>query len=209
MPIEDIVRLLRTSNKYDITNLRAHCVQSLKRHFPSTLSDFIVAYGSMRDLPDLSMIVDLVKVARESNTLELIPSAFYLVSLYGMEHIAISAFSQQDQQSCILGILHILKAQRRMGLIGSLLTYVPLTLSSCSTPVSCRSSRDGILQRIFEDGVDLTSCIFHKTASFSNNFCEPCRNLVISDCQRTREEAWQKLPGWFGLGDWESLKDSS
>ncbi len=47
------------------------------------------------------------------------------------------------------------------------------------------------------DGEDSTSGVDH--------MCKKCVKLNLKDMRNIRERAWKKLPGTFGLGNWNEL----
>lgn len=217
--IKDLTTLLRTSHKYDIARIRIQSVQALQKHFPLTLAELDAAYdtsgdisqpgsvslGALPSAPAPTQIIEVINTATKANALELLPTAYYILCHNQLSHYICSPrLSRVSLQLCMFGREELLKAQRKMGPWSCLWTRP--RCDSCLSPTRCKSYMDAITTWFTDRGFDFRVSILDMPHLLTTHrVCKPCCAVITSNINQTRQEAWEKLPGWFGLGNWETL----
>nr|GAT50875.1 predicted protein [Mycena chlorophos] len=98
-----------------------------------------------------------------------------------------------------------------------LLTDETIPSDACTSPETCASLRTTILRRMLwgpeseEPQVKMTM-LWHWAGSmlgtWTEKLCKECNEAGRPVFQQHRDDAWAKLPTFFGLSPWEELKDA-
>jgi hypothetical protein len=164
----------------------------------------------------------VINLARQTNALDLLPSAFYDLCRCSASEIA-SGYT--DHTLSDADLLHVLKGREHAARYLS--TFIATDLESRARSEHCLyASADAAQKRIcsatfeattFEVQRDMNGVIFHRTSDplFAmmdadlmqasqrggqlQRACESCRIEFSNAVDAGREEMWHRLPNWFGI----------
>lgn len=207
--LDELEGILRLSTKYDIKVLRRKSVRYLKKSFPSQLDAFGHESLTRHDLAQALLL------CREFNILEPLPSIYYglteataqeMWTLRGLEKLPF-----HELKTCFLGREKLLDAQK---IVFHILAN-PQPSERCSNRDRCfrkgaeeaqaaqrRSSPNLDRLQTLLDGEYFTNLLN------ASRLCGECKAAFTSRLIVDRQNAWERLPGYFGLGTWEELRDS-
>lgn len=104
--------MLRLSTKYEISVLREKAATILSRCYPTTLADF----DRLDRATSIRLCIAAVNLGRETNLLQILPTAFYFVALLDVEEIANGMYGDHLRDAefrvCIIGRDKLCEATR-------------------------------------------------------------------------------------------------
>ncbi|KZP22078.1 hypothetical protein FIBSPDRAFT_1043789 [Athelia psychrophila] len=198
-------RVLRVSTKYIMPGIRNRSIKQIERHLPITFPAFDIrektnAYRTLK----CSDLVHAIGVARETGVQWILPMIFYRLCQYNVDSIFnaknYAQLSKEDIRAWMKG---------REALLGAMVLAKPLCISICGRCIDF-TGRD-FLKPASELIVAQTSLFSRAVLGLINvnnvfpNGCKFCIESLTTSAAARREEAWEKLPGYFDLPPWAEL----
>lgn len=189
---------------------RMRAIEVLKNYFPSTLYGYDATYGNgNRGLKSSLQICQVINVARESNALELLPCAFYLLCHHKIQHMFLIAgriiSSERDLYAVVTGREELIRAKKRYNCS---FLYLRHPSDSCFARDRCQAALDRNFGQFLEQDGDLSPAVLEPIVSLEKtDYCCMCSQYFASTSQAARIAAWDKLPEWFGMESWKILRD--
>ena len=204
------------SNKYDIPSFRSRCIDEFKSIFPCTLEKFdAFGYNSEfyhRNAPKsprrYRFLPSALLLFRECDLPAFLPSLFYFLTRGSLVETLsrLSDLPKSEILGCILlGREKLLDAQ---------FAYPPNfnPSSGCVRSERCRESGLRRREALINARRLTNQCALANVAYWFNNdapfFCSSCTNSYKDAYESARKKVWNELPGYFGLGTWEEIRES-
>ncbi|KII91856.1 hypothetical protein PLICRDRAFT_136372 [Plicaturopsis crispa FD-325 SS-3] len=220
MPFGVVAAFLRLGKKYDIQHIHDEAMLRLTTDYPSTLE----AYDSSSRLHRLECTshaeLFAMNLARETQTLQIIPAAMYTFASYrslrdimrcadrdsrtiGDSTLAAS-LSPENSRACLVGREDLMDAQLEHTF--SWLAKPP-TAGRCGYPVRCMDERRRILAEMMVSPIILTALNEwdEEPSKEGLNLCHSCRAEAQIAHNSGRQAIWDALPSYFGLPRWDAL----
>ena len=207
------------STKYDIPSFRSKCIDELKSTFPCTLEEFdAIGYDSElyhqtapRPSRGRRILSSALLLFRECDLPAFLPSLFYLLTRGSLTETLsrLSDLPKSENFGCILlGREKLVDAQ-----LSDASTYLNFKASSgCSRPGDCRESWLRRREALMNTGRHMNQCALANVAHWFNNdasfLCPSCTSSYKDAYKSSRKKVWNELPGYFGLGTWEEIRES-
>ncbi|KAI5896125.1 uncharacterized protein SCHCODRAFT_02676049 [Schizophyllum commune H4-8] len=201
--------LLRVSTKYRIDYCRAKCLAILSQHFVSSPT-----YEPAAQLPSFGQACDMVKMARETNAMSLLPCALLMVAC-AEDHSAIYSTDLPlfDKISVYHARLELIRLQREC--------MFPFVQNIWRPNRTCERNYSGtVCAALLQDESSRYAAapeamyFFVDDASFwptdktrAKPPCKSCRAIVLRELAQGRQKIWEQLPELFHLGkNWDELR---
>ena len=201
--------LLRVSTKYRIDYCRAKCLAILSQHFASSET-----YMPVTQFPSFGQACDMVKLARETNAMSLLPCALLTIAC-AADHSAIYSadIPLVDKMAVYHARLELIRLQREC--------MFPFVKNIWRSHRTCERNYSGsvcaaLLQDEFGKYTAAPEAMyfFVNDASFwptdktrATPPCKSCRTSVLKELAEGRQEIWERLPDLFRLGrHWDDLR---
>ncbi len=223
-----VAAILRLSTKYAIPSLRSRAIT----HFMSVYPDSLAAFdhqNSHNSRWPLILNCDhaaLVTLAREARVPILLPMAFYFAAadiLDRLDHYPIPfpptaemnppapshKLSRDDFNLCLIGRDRI--AWSYSTLIGHFMTApssVCLENGECHRQIATLWGRRKVDENTSYRNVFTLSATW-LTLAEKGKLCLHCNDRLRSLLKGERLKLWDKLPGMFGLWEWEVLREAT
>ncbi|KAF7297689.1 BTB domain-containing protein [Mycena kentingensis (nom. inval.)] len=216
--LDEIIAVLRLSQKYDLPAFRAECVRRLKGEFPVDFEDYckIRAKWTFINTPtdeNLSL-VGLINMARHVGFFSILPTAFYLLASNHMAdpHDIYTHLTSEDTVRFLSGYAQLIRL-RAESKTPSQVSVRPVDAgwipsNACFTPSVCSAKRTAIFIRRATVDISNTRFIFHEWNASKlreDGICKPCIKAARIAYEETQQALWKRLPSFFGLPDWEEL----
>ncbi|KAF7299324.1 BTB domain-containing protein [Mycena indigotica] len=215
--VAPICAILRLSKKYDMAGLRRHCLGLLKMEFPTSLEDFdkqtlVWTHFSIPDTVTTTVAcVEIINLARELGLYSILPGAFYKLlddeghkGLLGDDLAKLN--DKQDEVACLKAYVKMSQtfADGPFSWLGA---QSSISWAGCATASRCASFRNSILIQVLLDH-DLVAMQLQPWASgaWDNTQCASCLSKAKASFDAARKDVWEKLPSYFGLEDWATLR---
>ncbi|TRM55384.1 hypothetical protein BD626DRAFT_527591 [Schizophyllum amplum] len=193
--------VLGLAQKFDVPFLRRRALCILSDAY-STDAD-----GGRRDHPSLDCLLAEIALAREVNAIWLLPRLYYEVSYADASDIIIGCQEASDKELrnsvlilCFAGLQRIRAAFEPNFMINP--------ASSCSSRAKCTQRRWIAFGKTFH--LRDTPQLFFSysfTEDVDSGACASCQVAIITDLHTRRKELWDAIPGFYGLLDWDRLKE--
>ncbi|EPQ54569.1 hypothetical protein GLOTRDRAFT_77167 [Gloeophyllum trabeum ATCC 11539] len=221
--------ILRLSTKYFIAHLRLQAIKQLTSIWSHTLRGHDEMLDKTLSLPSIPITypyihpLHVINLARETNVLIVLPSAFYLLSLHELHDILAGAhpklhLAHPSKPSSELSLPdtrpYTLMFQHRLSTISE---FVHAFCAQRGAAPACEYGaepcvrgfrklvgklsqswrvRSGPMHFIVQAVLELKE---------NNTVCRPCRKLFKAEAMAFRQRTWDGLPGVIGLPSWEEL----
>ena len=156
------------------------------------------------------MLIKAITLARECNTLDILPCAFYLLCQLETEAFLdlLTLLPPQEMRNCFLG-------RERLGAIQETATCSfalnPKPSPNCTDRDGCGHTGLVFLSTTISKRRHAGFCALEKVdvgKTLKDHFCRTCINDKKSAHKLGREKVWNELPGLLGLGTWEELREA-
>ncbi|KAL1704689.1 hypothetical protein EV121DRAFT_280176 [Schizophyllum commune] len=195
-----ILSILRLSTKYRIIAYRRRCILILSACFPSEHLPRDVDFAA---LPSPIVFINVMKVARETNALTLLPYAYLLAASRLPEDALYNTGTLPPMHKLDIyhGKVGLLQAQQT-----DMLPYVHTmeTFEDCEKDPKCR---------VYEaftpywKNPNTPSKILAEIPNGNLGLCSPCARRACKIFIEGKQKTWERLPEIFGLGkDWDELR---
>lgn len=213
-----VVGILRLAHKYDVAYLFRRALSYLDQMYPHTLQELVDNSSGMTDylvdFPD-DVETDLIalQVVSEVGALWLLPAIYY--SICGVPAAQLFAAGERwnalaisQQQNCLRAQVEFTKAAiTTHQFIANLPVHHPENLHACrkvqldaySTLVSSHWSDT------HRNLNPLSESVFDLLEEPDAELCVDCNKYAQSEYSTAQLAFWQRLPGIFGLPEWEEL----
>lgn len=205
----EISGILRLSTKYNILPLRTKAIAQYLTQFPSTLQGWDAADSNYWDL---SYIIELIVLFRETNALECLPSTMYICSrfsmyelLHGHEHEHVN-LSSEDNVACIMGREELIQAQEDFS-YSFVFKFNPP--ADCQTSSLCAKGAKRNMHNFHHKRHNLTNMFALQRCtdwSWMQGICPVCMEQAQLLHKSGRRAVWELLPKIFDLGSWEEIE---
>lgn len=203
----DGLRVLHMSHKYDFRKVRAQALHELKTYFPSTLSE----HDSMMPSPITSeFFIRTIIVAHETNALELLLSALYLISRLSIPTLNEilsndTLLSRDDIITILLGRTRVINGQKNTY---HAYIYNCTPSDSCDDASACQVHYADLLRECLEAEFEVNpSMMGFPVREDVFSFCRECFAHNEASHAAGRFQFWQGLPTYFGFESWEVLEE--
>jgi hypothetical protein len=217
-----VISVLRLAAKYLINPMRKLALENLQHRYPYLLSTWDAnvdenPHGEFT--PDLSEIMDVIAIARSTMTEVLLPSAFYY--LCGYAH---NQFPEQFFKHLPSHEYHVYAiGKEQLGIQCPLFLdgdkFVDRVPSDTCTGKNCQDSIKhlavhGPRQLLSVDRILRPNPLAQLKELLDlpgpdHPLCPDCRRELEADICLERRRVWKELPTFFGLGNWEALREAS
>ncbi|KAL1686499.1 hypothetical protein GGG16DRAFT_128646 [Schizophyllum commune] len=195
-----ILSILRLSTKYRIVAYRRRCIHILSAYFPSNQLPRDIDFAA---LPSPAQFIDVMKVARETNALTLLPYAYLLAVSRLEEDFLYSTHSLPPMHKLDVyhGKVKLLQAQEV-----DMLPFVHNmeTFEDCGKAPKCRVY--GAFTPYLKNP-SAPSRILSEIPNGELGLCDSCNKRACKIFIEGKQKTWERLPEIFGLGkDWDELR---
>lgn len=226
-----VAAFLRLGKKYAIEGLRAEAMSRLRAEFPTMLYEFDQARlfphhrggrhidffsGDDRQeddvykVPQLADFIKVVNLARQTQTLSLLPAAFYVCC--NDEHFVravirnytadeggpASQLSPDDRNICISGRTEMIEKQTACNF--PCLERMTVSDQRCDQP-ECDYGKMFIAVRMSASRL----VALGRIGGLATRLCGHCKAEVETEHQEGCLKMWDELPSFFNLPKWEEL----
>jgi len=213
------------SMKYEVFSLRDRCLAFLSTHFPSSLQDLqkIHAHSSsalQSPWRTLSVQYTVANAARVTDALILLPISLLGCCAAPIEKI-VHGTQINKRTSASPGPLLLEPVNRNAVLIARPkialfarrnvfgFTFFIADVPGCRSSSQCREMRQQCaISAESEDGW-INPFANDYIQWLEERLCLACLNKAKVENEKGRNELWTKLPGFFGLPDWDQLRTLS
>jgi len=212
-----VAAILRLSHKYQVQALREQAISQITTLYPNTLEgleDFMNGKQIVMNEDD----VDAVLLAHEAEVPSLLPSAFYWISS-DWDNL-VSEIAPQDTGNTTEGelagynklsngdIVRIAcgRDKLRKAFHEEIVKYMygPST-EGCIDTRGCKNCKGLVVRSDKWRELQWSAGVTGDIRDYMNDLCSACNHALKLTMKEGRRKAWQKLPEYFGLKDWESL----
>ncbi|KAI0753759.1 hypothetical protein C8Q74DRAFT_1373699 [Fomes fomentarius] len=218
-----ISTVLRLAHKYEIIFVEQYAISALKDMYPDAYERFFeVYYGSFSTTPQdrstsehkvtLSYAIGAINLARLTNTLSILPAAFYHCSALGgdiakghsREDGTVDYLSRDDLSRCIEGMRTLMTATHEY--VQSL-SKGPSPSCTKACGQSWRSSLDRLQRHwlVLMRNDPLRGALDHGVFGTERPLCTTCVSWVRGRERDELTKLWNSLPKIFGVDDTGSL----
>ncbi|KAJ7041874.1 hypothetical protein C8F04DRAFT_994138 [Mycena alexandri] len=227
--LDHVISVLHLSNKYSVEYLLRRGLKHLSSRYTTTLSQFdlsgeetsiIVEPSTGYSHIDFIQHIAVIQLAREVNALWVVPTAFYRLSSTREDfidkflqpqtyHERPATLSEQDRSLFLKFSLYLSHEAHSL----SRFLYMPETVPGCETGQDCRLMRLSFLATLHEalaliPGPRLLGLILEDNVDdYLTDCCHVCQYASREAIKDTRQNIWNKLPGFCGLPSWEALQE--
>jgi hypothetical protein len=207
----EVAAFLRLGNKYEINQLRKNAISVLSREYPTTLEGLDATQDDDWDEAiDPCYVFDIINLARETNTLSLLPAAFYAAcDCFDIDEVLDGtegdngekiSLSYNDQKTILRGWHTLIHRQfpETFGWMNDLNT-------DCHTRKKCLKAREKIVQIEFDHSKPDCKALNVWESDWEDDMCESCNVACKLAHNRARADIWAQLPAIFALPDWTTL----
>ncbi|KAJ7672430.1 hypothetical protein DFH06DRAFT_1467891 [Mycena polygramma] len=217
-----VVSILRRGNKYAVDYLRRRALVHLSSGFPVTLAEYDKGLGlssilDVRNGPDDGPSILTISIARETDSLWILPSAFYTLAttandaieqtLAGVPHEThFATLSEEDQIVFLKSSLRISRANNDIVRFLHFPESIIGCVGNCSQPRLRALGKVQESLRIGHVGADpLGICdIAGIWTDLNNTCCSFCTKAFKQALRENRQIFWDTLPEMCGLPSWEA-----
>ncbi|KAL1700926.1 hypothetical protein EV121DRAFT_213206 [Schizophyllum commune] len=229
--VANIIAGLKMGQKYLITALWDDALERLRYEFPDQLKEYQErregrekrGYTRFRVEPGhRDWLLHLVDASRLVSLQSVLPALCYRASEDSRrEELTRGLFDDITLEGTTMHIHNVILAGQaktlaaKVKLIRIAFSEPQPESQTCTDRDSCRAAR----RRMFDDFLktlerEKTYAVFYPWSerllgSPKRNFCGPCAEDTLRAVREEQEEIWESLPSFFGLPDWEELKDFS
>ncbi|KAF8968277.1 hypothetical protein BDZ97DRAFT_1655140 [Flammula alnicola] len=214
-----IASMLRLGQKYDLERFRNAALGRLKFHVPTELSrcELLFAGEKLGTAITKGYEFDILAIALELGLKSILPVAYYqCLTNYTLESLLYGILRPDGSK------VHLSQATLATLLIGReniinnifLHTFHFLKGDPKFFPCATCSSRDVCSvarSRHYETlslNIKLDAALSGDIDRHIRGFCKYCSSSARTHWYSGRERLWKSLPTYFGLPEWENLKDS-
>ncbi|KAF7299338.1 BTB domain-containing protein [Mycena indigotica] len=216
--VPDLCAVLRLSKKYDIAGFRKRCVKLLKTTFPSSLEqlDDVVGFQwrglSVKvDADTAEVCVQIINLAREVGLYSVLPSAFYTILHWQHgesgrqdKHIA-NLEHKEDQFKYLKACNTIIRCYEATPLVW-LSSQSGISWDGCLHHLQCSAQRKALLLELLSAPDQVLGFLDEWNDEWDQKMCALCAEKAKPVYETTRIKCWEKLPEYFGLDDWDTLR---
>lgn len=203
--VNDLAYILAISTKYDAPDLRRKAIQELEKRFPTTLD----AYDTRSIVPTKASLVPALKLFRDCDAVELLPSLFYMLTEGALDDgkfQELSALPRHEIQRCIIGRENLLKSQKDLTWA---CVFLPTVSRRCRDRLTCKCAAFQISQKAYSNDLHMRQYALDNAVTmfpYWHLYCTACRDELQNAVVSSRRKVWDDLPGYFGLGTWTRLR---
>ncbi|KAK7021229.1 BTB domain-containing protein [Favolaschia claudopus] len=213
--LELITAILRLSKKYDCPVFRQDCIQRLKSDFPTKLSLYDESDDSWSFQEEDDMFMPILALAKEIGLHSILPTLYCIMLTMEREtylpivlDVEDTRFSTADRLACTLGIVNLLRLQSET-------TMAWLSLDAQSSSIPAKSCIQGSMCVAAVKKIILDLAEAHHpdiyvldiwVDEWGTDLCRACRKKAKEVYKTGRKTCWNKLPGAFGLSNWDVLE---
>ncbi|KAF7322226.1 BTB domain-containing protein [Mycena kentingensis (nom. inval.)] len=205
-----VASILRMSHKYEVAPLLQRAIRHLSDQLPTTLKEF----RAPQDFePDPQSVIPL---ARRLGLDWVIPAAFYHLcsSTSSASAILSSVLDDGDKAAYFDGrrILELWESSRILDWL-----WQPPSIQGCASPEQCKAERISVrryIECVNDTRANATTDSVLPLEVWAEFYwylpttpCSICRAYMRTAHQKALEDFWDRLPGTFGLPDWEVLRE--
>ncbi|KAJ7090733.1 hypothetical protein B0H15DRAFT_244146 [Mycena belliarum] len=211
--LQDLLGILRLSDKYDIQYLQRRALNHLSTGFYySTVHDYRTYVQESRDhvsYPSALSFCSVVDAATAVGALWLLPVAYYKGSSFGRD--ALLAATQSGVPETIVQKLILANAGLASMTLGACDFLCSRSGAACQTHDTCDSGRYGILSRVVLAVNSVTRLL--PLDRFGEKSWGLLRQRICASCCAAAQERrtcslealWDRLPSMYGLPPWPEL----
>ncbi|KAF7319147.1 BTB domain-containing protein [Mycena chlorophos] len=225
LEVDMICAMLRLGRKYDMIEVTSNALARVRNDFPGDFEQWadIPDGGDMVDSqPETAALLQLLETAHEFGLWRSYPTIAYGILLWMPISKLAETFPHPKQnispdRKLVLAVAAKAITEHQKEQLAWLLTDETIPSDACTSPETCASLRTTILRRMLwgpeseEPQVKMTM-LWHWAGSmlgtWTEKLCKECNEAGRPVFQQHRDDAWAKLPTFFGLSPWEELKDA-
>lgn len=205
---------MRIGKKYDIGLIYSQAMLRFTTEFPSTLAAFDNCPTQPNRIDSFTLDpLSVVKLAYETQTLCILPAAWYLCCAeYDLDDIfdgksaygdALVTLSTENLRTCVLGREKLLDDRLEFH------TWIAEDSKHCYDPLDCITKKRNALYTLAG-----TPCFAESLTRWNDmnkvllgdlDLCGVCYKDAEACYERGRQNIWDELPTYFGLPPWEIL----
>ncbi|KAF6744278.1 hypothetical protein DFP72DRAFT_929615 [Ephemerocybe angulata] len=223
LPFGVVVSMVRIGKKYEIPHLVRCGLKHMKKEFPVTLKDWDIrekagGHARIDGIKTPAGLFAMIKLALECGIETVLPSAYYQccldmdATLFGHQgaNLLFTPASQGIPKICFTAHKRLVENQNN-----SLneLSKELLEHRTCRPMLRKGRSPDYKYERCISElwpkhNTELKLLERCDPSSLEGkNLCQPCIKRILYTLEQGREAVWDHLPSFFGLPDWNDLKN--
>ncbi|KAL7278468.1 hypothetical protein ACG7TL_007467 [Trametes sanguinea] len=220
LDIDVLSAVIRLDHKYELPSLYAEALSHLTTYYTIDFNAWISGRNAKMWKPEPVHAIGAISLARLTNTLSILPTAFYelctldpssLLRGYTSRDGTVHRLSESDLELCLKMRDHLTFSNARVAFM--LFKYNPrdcmngqaISISPCSSTLRMVLEQSGmcklphfVASRRVLDG--WLANVDHYMASLgARNLCNKCRSELETREKALRHQVWCKLPEFLGL----------
>ncbi|KAJ7060904.1 hypothetical protein C8F01DRAFT_1058155 [Mycena amicta] len=218
-PFDLVAAMVRLGTKYEMTSVQTAAVERIQHEFPSsytTWRELSSDFTKMVSKPGLAL--EILELAIECKIRTSIPAlAFYCVDIYSLKSIIRDEVldsngtpivpSVSTKMTLAVGVENVYRHQQTLYKWLMLDDIVPST--SCMSKDKCEAGKHSVSSRYLSTEGDFTTKLLLTWEKWWTKglLCDPCSKAVHVSYEIECRQTWECLPGFFGLPQWNDLRD--
>ncbi|EIW79937.1 hypothetical protein CONPUDRAFT_138082 [Coniophora puteana RWD-64-598 SS2] len=216
VPIAVVAAFLRLGKKYDIPHLFQEAKSRMVADFPSSFTAFhsgLTENWKVTSPWEVTLSKDIIfamiNLAREMDFHVVLPAAYYMCLGYcSLEEIltgardetgeVVQVLSPEARQTCALATEPFWSLSNE--------TFSFLRIECDTQSISCADATKDFLLRCFFP-VSTVAPLDDIPEDVMADLCEVCALRASESHQTNRVAVWNRLPGIFGLPDWDKIRE--
>ncbi|KDQ49709.1 hypothetical protein JAAARDRAFT_42644 [Jaapia argillacea MUCL 33604] len=211
---EVVAGVARLSTKYESPHLLQRAIDHLVSTFPSSSAAWNFRKDSRLIPPIPDEFATYLRLALECNIQIILPALyFYACQLPVAETMRALHSVQQSTETDLSTNFVVGRDRLREAETTHTLAFLiwgfrfPGCSQNCNTSQGLAKARSEALKRSTGTETYVQWCITHAgEVGAHHGFCKTCCKTIEEGIQGGREKVWEKLPEFFGLSDWETLR---
>ncbi|TFK38969.1 hypothetical protein BDQ12DRAFT_735184 [Crucibulum laeve] len=215
LPYPAVAAMLRLGLKYQFDHLRDEAVARLTSEFPNNLEAWELLPSEYTHIKaQKGILFDIINLALQFSIRSILPVAYYLClddieTLFSGEKREDNTVAQVPPavlSACVLGRDKIITAMATHTL--GWLNDTDIS-QECKGKDKCSEDRATLTRMIWKPLPEYTRGLEKWTDELSlyGSLCRPCTDEAKRIHAAGREKMWELLPTFFGLPDWQELKN--
>ncbi|KAK7691527.1 hypothetical protein QCA50_004926 [Cerrena zonata] len=208
-----VAGILKMSQKYMAHDIRSKAYSYLEHQFPSQYNHFLERYEADTYTPfTTNCLIRVANVARETNTLVILPAVLFLLCALPMDDILKQAFESSSEGVTLLpaNFIAILKGRPRLSHFARKNIYSSSffnkEIAGCHAISRCRSLNSLWAEAAEQmDGwINPFEC--HILSPIQNARCSICSMKAVDEMWDGRKKMWHIMPSIFDLPGWDEMR---
>ncbi|KAF8906803.1 hypothetical protein CPB84DRAFT_1675429 [Gymnopilus junonius] len=215
-----ISSMLRLGKKYEFNDLHTAAMDRIKHELPHNMYIFT---NQLKARFYTGHEIDTLNLLLEMNIQSLLPVACYLcVRNLTLKELFRGTKRREDgiAQLPPVWIEKLIIAKEKMvndikqrvlkWVLGEFTSheYIQFPASSCTKPAQCSASQLSTCQLVISSPLQLDWMFLPFSDCCPDEYCNECLQVINKVYLTTQGSLWNELPRYFGLPDWEQLKDA-